>query len=123
MQEGMTVHGQSAHRELWSVRMGLSFTGDAGALTIGTVQEALFADVIGLKAGDVIQALNGIPVHSAAEFEQVANGYAAQTRGSWDGVWRFSVRRGGTVQQITRPEGYACNPYMLIHCGPLRAGE
>jgi S1-C subfamily serine protease len=105
----------------WAGRMGLTLTDGGGGCQVGSVAPASFAQAIGLASGDVIQQLNSQPTNAAADFEAVANSFATGSAGvPWDGVWTFTVSRGGQRKTIQRPAGYDCNPIVLAECGPLQ---
>lgn len=109
-------------RHIWSVRMGLFLGDEEGGARILDVTDASFAASVGLQVGDVITELNGRRLNSQAEFEDIAVFYASGQESNWDGVWQFTVSRKDFKKVVRPPDGYACDPYMLVGCGPLNGG-
>ncbi len=107
---------------LFSFRMGLKLAATNGGIKVEAVEPTQFADVIGVEQGDVITQLNGKPVGTPEQFEEVATTFARGDRvaAKWNGAWVFTVQRGGSPLTVQALEAYDCNPYALIGCGPLR---
>lgn len=102
----------------WSERMGFVFEPHANTpvATIAALKPAAYAEVVGLKVGDTIRALNDQPVKDALEFEHVAN-TQARLRPK---PWVFTVSRAGQEDlKITHLPEYRCNPFTLVLCGAL----
>jgi hypothetical protein len=117
--DGLNANASDAkERTKWAYRMGLRLASDA---TVESVQPARFGQAVGIAPGDVVIGLNGRPVRSADNFEQVAKtfvGLGAEAA-KWNGVWIVKVRRGYKEFDMQAQKGFDCDPYLLVGCGPL----
>ena len=86
----------------------------AGLVFIGQVIQGSPADRAGIRQEDVIQSVAGIPVHSAADIEQV---FARFKPGDTVSVNLWRGHSGGyrTINvALTQPEEYANNPLLPL---------
>jgi len=100
----------------WQGKMGF-FLGRAEIPGARIVQIADFgfADVIKLREGDVIVAVNGVKIGGPDDFQKRMKAIPKRHVSHWV----FSVVRLGKNLEISNPAGFHCSPMDLIGCGPV----
>jgi regulator of sigma E protease len=85
-----------------SERTGVGFAGwdERGQIQLGEVEHGLPADQAGLKRGDLIMALNGLPIHSQIKFQEI-------TKNSGGQPIRIEYQRNGEKGEVTVRPVYA----------------
>ncbi|MGO9261261.1 MAG: RIP metalloprotease RseP [Bryobacteraceae bacterium] len=85
-----------------SERTGVGFAGwdERGQIQLGDVEHGLPADQAGLKRGDLIMALNGVPIHSQIKFQEI-------TKNSGGQPIRIEYQRNGEKGEVTVRPVYA----------------
>ena len=90
-------------------RIGAGFAGwdERGQIQLATVEPGYPADKAGLKKGDLLIAVNGVPIHSVFKFQEI-------TKGSGGKPIEIQFRRNGQMQTVT------VNPVFAKLDGPQR---
>ena len=103
----------------WMGAMGLLLSDKPGikGAFVEDVNPFSYADVILIRANDVLTKVNGKDIASVADFVRVTT----ETDTNLLDQWRFTIARGGSQTDITNLPAYPCNPTVLALCGPLPA--
>ena len=77
-------------------RIGAGFAGwdERGQIQLGSVEPGYPADKAGLKKGDLLVAVNGVPIHSVYKFQEI-------TKGSGGKPIDIQFKRSGQLHNVT----------------------
>jgi S1-C subfamily serine protease len=92
--------------------MFLDDSAESGARVV-KVQDFSFAQVTGIREGDIIVAVNGREFQRAGGFEREL----ASLQGIISKPWSFQIIRMGGTLFLEPP--YKCHPPVLTACGPV----
>ena len=83
-------------------RIGAGFAGwdERGEIQLGTIEAGYPADKAGLKKGDLLISVNGVPIHSVYRFQEI-------TKGSNGKPIEIEFQRDGKRQHVTVQPTYA----------------